>query len=193
MRAFFSIPIPDKLRRPISDVAQCLRSSTSMRATWVARENYHITLRFLGDIDPPIAVELEALCKSLGTRIAPFKCTFDRIDAFPSPDRARVVWVGGQAPPALRELSQALAAGLLDLGFPKIRMESLVHVTLARVKDHPDPALPARIASLNPIQPLAVAVHEIRLMESVLTPQGAVYSTVFAAELCGRGQALDAD
>ena len=145
MRAFFSIPIPDPLRRPIDDVAQCLRSSTTMRATWVARENYHITLRFLGDIDPPITVELEALCESLGTTMAPFECTFDCIDAFPSPDRARVVWVGGQAPTALRELSQSLSAGLRNLGFPKPRMESLVHVTVERIKGHPDPALSTHI------------------------------------------------
>lgn len=190
MRTFFSIPIPDLLRGPISDMAQHLRSTTSMRASWVTRENYHITLRFLGDIDPAMTIDLESLCKSLSARIAPFECTFDRVDAFPSADRARVVWVGGQAPAAFRELSHALAAGLAELGFPRTRTEDLVHVTLARVKGHPDPILSTQIDSLNPIEPMRLTVREIRLMESVLTPNGAMYSTLFAVMLQGGGTPL---
>ena len=185
MRAFFCIPMPEQLREPIYEAAEHLRSQTKMRASWVSRQNYHMTLRFLGDIDPALSVDLEFLCRTLCRDIAPFECSLDRIDAFPNVDRARVIWVGGEAPPSFLRLSQALAAGLVDLGFPQSKCESLVHVTLARVKDRPDPALPGLISELNPLAQLKMLVDRIVLMESTLTRHGAVYSPLFSRELRG--------
>jgi len=59
----------------------------------------------------------------------------------------------------------------------------MVHATLARIKDRPDPALPNVISDLNPIEPLSVSVDRIVLMESVLTGRGAVYTPRFTTRL----------
>lgn len=185
MRAFFAIPIRNRLRGTILETAEHLRSQTRMRASWVPQRNFHITLRFLGDIDPELSVDLDDLCRALCKDLEPFECIMDRVGAFPSVDRARVIWVGGEAPPSFRRLSQALSDGLVDLGFPEPRKESWVHVTLARIKDRPDPALPGLISGLNPIAPMKMTVDHIALMESTLTPQGAEYSPLFTARLGG--------
>lgn len=185
MRAFFGIPIQNQLRGTILETAEHLRSQTRMRASWVPQQNYHITLRFLGDIDPELSVDLDDLCRAVCKELEPFECIMDRVGAFPSADRARVVWVGGEAPPSFRRLSQALSDGLVDLGFPEARKESWVHVTLARIKDRPDPALPGLISELNPIAPMKMTVDHIALMESTLTPQGAEYSPLFTTKLEG--------
>jgi len=183
MRAFFCIPIPDPLRGRLHDTAERLRSNTKMRASWVPRQNYHITLRFLGDIDPVLSVNLDELCRILWKDITPFECSLDRVGAFPDADRARVLWVGGEARPPFRRLMQALSTGLVDLGFPRVKIDSLVHVTLARVKDRPDPALPELISRLNPIEPLKMMIDRVVLMESLLTQRGAVYSPLFSVGL----------
>ena len=185
MRAFFCIPIPDPLRGELRDTAERLRNETQMNASWVPRSNYHITLRFLGDIDPALSVRLEDLCRVVCGSIAPFECIFDRVGAFPNINRPRVIWAGGEIPPSFSHLSQTLAAGLVDLGFPNARKESLVHVTLARIKDRPDPGLTGLISELNPIAPLKMTVDRIVLMESTLTQQGARYSPLFTARLEG--------
>ncbi len=185
MRAFFCIPIPVPLRGRLHDTAECLRSQTRMRASWVPQENYHITLQFLGDIDPALSVRLDKLSQTVCKEIAPFECSLDRVGAFPNVNRARVIWVGGDAPPSFHRLTEALSEGLVDLGFPREKKDSLVHMTVARIKDRPDPVLPDVIAKLNPIDPLKMTIDHIVLMKSTLTQQGAVYSPLFTASLQG--------
>jgi len=104
MRTFFGIPIQDQLRGSILETSEYLRSQTRMRASWVRQQNYHITLRFLGDIDPELSVDLDDLSRTVCKDIEPFECIMDRVGAFPGVDRARVIWVGGGVPPSLRRL-----------------------------------------------------------------------------------------
>ena len=164
-------------------MAERLRLATHMRASWVPKDNYHLTLRFLGDIDPSLTVNLDRLCRTVCEDIAPFECILDRLGAFPTVDRARVLWVGGEIPSSFRRLMQALSQGLIDLGFPRTKKEPEVHATLARIKDRPDPALPGVIARFNPIKPMCLAIDKIVLMESTLTAQGAVYTPLFTTKL----------
>lgn len=183
MRAFLCIPIPDQLRATIHRTAEGLRSKTRMRANWVPWKNYHITLRFLGDIDPGLSVRLDKLCRDICCDISPFDCSLDRVGAFPNVDRAQVIWIGGAAPSSLQQLSLALSAGLADLDFPETREEDQVHVTLARIKDRPDSELPSLIANLNPIGPLQMTADRVVLMESTLSSRGAEYSPLFTTKL----------
>jgi len=185
MRAFFCIPIADDHCAMLEQTADCLHSATRMKASWVPRQNYHITLRFLGDIREGSIRDLEEACCVASQPVASFYCVLDRVGAFPSVARARVLWVGGEVPSAFQYLSDGLSQGLLDLGFPQARRDSMVHATLARIKDHPDPALPEVIGQLNPIEPLSVSVDRIVLMESVLTGRGAVYTPRFTMRLVG--------
>lgn len=183
MRAFFCIPIADDHCAMLEQTADRLRSATRMKASWVPRQNYHITLRFLGDIREGSIRDLEEASRVASQTVAPFYCVLDRVDAFPSVERARVLWVGSEAPSAFQCLSDGLSKGLLDLGFPQAKRDSMVHATLARIKDRPDPALPNVISDLNPIEPLSISVDRIVLMESVLTGRGAVYTPRFTTRL----------
>lgn len=183
MRAFFCIPIPAPLRGRLHSIAEGLHAQTTMRASWVPWQNYHITVRFIGDIDPGLSVDLKELCRVLCESIAPFECSLEHVGAFPSIDSARVLWVGGEAPPSFLRLMRVLGEGLADLGFPQTKKDSLIHVTVARVKDRPDPALSSLIAELNPIDPMKMMADRIVLMESTLTQRGAVYTPLFTAKL----------
>jgi RNA 2',3'-cyclic 3'-phosphodiesterase len=183
MRTFFCIPIIDKHRETLAHTAVRVRSTTTMKANWVSQDNYHITLRFLGDTDPALIVDLDHLCCDLAERIEPFECTLDRLGAFPSVDRARVLWAGGDIHPSFQRLSMGLSDGLADLGFPQAKKDSVVHVTLARIKDVPDPPLGRAIEALGPLKPMYVTIDRLVLMESMLTAQGAVYTPLFTTRL----------
>jgi 2'-5' RNA ligase len=185
MRAFFCIPISESVREAIYATAESLRSQTHMRANWVPKANYHVTLHFLGDIDPELTVDLNELCRQLCRGMAAFDCLIDRIGAFPSVERARVLWMGGDAPQQFQDLAQRLSAGLVKLGFPRERREKVVHITLARIVDHPDPALPEILPQMPPIDPATVSVDRVVLMESTLTRSGAVYTPLFTCRLGG--------
>ncbi|MBU1049342.1 RNA 2',3'-cyclic phosphodiesterase [Candidatus Bipolaricaulota bacterium] len=187
MRTFLCIPISERHREFLAHTAMRIRSMTHMRASWVPQDNYHITLRFLGDMDPSLIVDLDRCCRDVAARIGPFECTLDRIGAFPSPDRARVIWVGGALSPSFERLAHKLSSGLSELGFPPTKRESVIHATLARIKDRPDPVLPEVISQLSPIQPLSVVIDRMVLMESTLTAQGSAYTPLFTKPLGGTG------
>lgn len=185
MRAFFCIPIPELPAAAVQHIADRLRSATGMRASWVPWQNYHITLRFLGEIDRDLVADLEELCRDVGEAVAPFQCDLDHVGAFPAIEKAKVLWVGAPISAAFQTLASALSSGLLDLGFPQKKHASVIHTTLARIKDRPDPTLPSVIADVNPIPPITLPMDQIVVMESVLTPRGAVYTPLVTAKLVG--------
>jgi 2'-5' RNA ligase len=179
MRAFFCIPADSKLKERIGSIASRLRDATRMRASWVRPENYHLTVRFLGEIDPMSTLELDELCRRVAIAVSPFDVFLDRVGAFPSFERARVIWVGGAAPSAYVALASSLNERLREMGFPKDRNETVAHVTLARVKGAPDPELPGSIDAMNPLPGWPLRADRIVLMESRLTPRGAIYTPLF--------------
>ena len=90
MRSFVCITLPQELRVRLEKTAGGLRRSTTVRASWVPVDNFHITVQFLGEIDPMLTVELQRRLNERIGRHAPFDLTLDRISAFPSADRPRV-------------------------------------------------------------------------------------------------------
>ena len=185
MRAFFCIPLGPEIAAAIGRIAASLRRATAVHARWVRTENYHVTLRFLGEIDPLLTVDLEQAARRICAKRAPFGLPLDRIGAFPSIERARVLWVGGDAPEFLG-LTSSLHRELDRLGFPAERKSDLAHVTLARIKDRPDRRLAEALFENTADAGLAVVADRIALMQSELTPSGAVYTPLFVTRFKGR-------
>jgi len=185
MRAFFCIPIKPDTASSIGRIARDVRERSGMRASWVRAQNYHVTLRFLGEIDPLLTVELERIGRRAAERIEPFPLSLDRLGAFPSPESARVLWIGGDAPPAFHGLASSLRHELGRLGFPAERDAAVAHVTLARIKGRPDPDLPRLLDECRPARGLPVSADRLILMESVLMPDGPAYTPLFAVRLAG--------
>ena len=186
MRAFFCIPLQPQIAASIDRIAKEVREAVRMRASWVRRENYHVTLRFLGEIDPSLTVDLERISRRVAGRLKPFTQDLDRLGGFPSAERARVLWVGGDASPVFQGLSSSLHHELQVLGFPPERKPIVAHVTLARIKGRPDPRLLRIVDEWSSSSPLLIRADRVVLMESVLTSAGAVYSPLFTTRLQGR-------
>ena len=191
MRAFFCVPLKPDVASAIHRVAREVRDATEMRASWVRRENYHVTLRFLGKIDPLLTVELERIGARLAARLEPFELPLDRLGCFPSAERARVLWIGGDASPAFHGLATSLHHELRELGFPSERKPTVAHVTLARIKGRPDARLSRVLDGVVLPAGLAARADRITLMESVLSPAGAMYTPLFNKPF--RGSGSDAD
>lgn len=91
-------------------------------------EDLHITLVFLGDLDPQRRACAEEAADRV--RAAPFSLSLNRFGCFP---RARVLWCGAsERPQSLLDLLHALNSGLLGCGFRPERRPFEPHVTLAR-------------------------------------------------------------
>ncbi len=186
MRAFFCLPLAGDVRAVVGRAADRIRRETHMAASWVDPSNYHVTLRFLGEIDPALTVELKSLAAQAAAECAPFSLGLRSIGAFPSLDRARVLWVGGETPDGFLGMAQALELGLTGLGFPAEPKSAVAHVTIARLKGPPDERLGEVVARIGALATCDCAPGTIVLMQSELTPRGAQYTPLFSVPIPGQ-------
>jgi 2'-5' RNA ligase len=185
MRTFLCLPIDSSTREALGTLSEELRQLVQVRASWVPAENLHVTVRFLGEIDPMLTVELEQICRPVAGQIAPFDLSIDRLGVFPAPERPRVLWAGGEAPSVFHHLVSSINEGLSQLGFPEERKKPVAHVTLARIKGRADRSIMQAINSLVDQLGWTLRVNKLVLMESRLTSHGAVYNPLFTLTLGG--------
>jgi 2'-5' RNA ligase len=152
----------------------------------VRGENLHLTLRFLGNLEPAALEKVREAVAVAGTAVAPFTVEVGGLGGFPSGRRPRVVWAGVIAGgERLRALHAALEAALVARGIAGEGQAFHPHVTLARARDPRgagglESALGARLRFGE------VRVAAIHLMRSELDPRGARYSVLAEATLGDR-------
>ncbi len=150
---------------------------------WVAPDNVHLTLKFLGGVDE---TRLPAIVAGL-TAAAAGQRTFDLVlhglGAFPTPARARVVWAGVAAGArALEALAARVEEALAPLGVPRETRPFAGHVTLGRARaPRTNPRLAAALDAARALGGQGVA--RVSLMRSDLSPRGARYRELAAAAL----------
>jgi 2'-5' RNA ligase len=167
-------------------------SSADLRAhaaelpvSWVAPENLHITVKFLGRIDETrVPAVIEALHTAATGRHA-FDLEIVSLGAFPSPTRPRVLWAGvteGETP--LAALAAAVDDALAPLGFPRETRAFTAHVTLARVREpRRTPALAEALAAAAARRFGRLTIEHVALMRSDLSPRGARYTALSTVPL----------
>jgi 2'-5' RNA ligase len=134
-------------------------------ARWVPRENWHVTLKFLGQTWPRLQRWVEEQVAEAAQTSSPVAGTLTGLGSFPSAARGRVLWAG------MSDDSGAFAriAGRLDEGLRReFRPESrgfAPHVTVAR--SEPPLRLPPSFAE-TPLEPVAFTVERIVLFRSHL-------------------------
>jgi 2'-5' RNA ligase len=169
----------------LAEVSTNLRRQVQVPASWVRPENYHVTVRFLGEIEPILTVDLETLCRRITEAIPAFDLSIDRLGAFPSSARPRVLWAGGDAPPAFSDLTEELNRELGSLGFPEERKETVTHITLARLKGPDDGSVDQAFRAVGRLAPRALRADRLVLMDSELGADGSRYTPLFSRSFGG--------
>jgi len=182
VRLFYCVELGDDVRAGIARSARSLQAR--IRAgTWVAPENLHVTLRFLGEVGEDLVPSLEELGAEASSQLTPFELRFDRFGAFPSPSRARVLWAGPTVDSApFAALAHRIEEGVQALGFPPERRPAHPHVTLARLRVPQD--LAPALAEAPPPD-LQAWVDDLTLMASELRPEGPLYTPLARWSLGG--------
>ena len=102
-------------------------------ARWVEPENYHVTLRFMGDIEAGTAREVVSALGETAPR-GPVEVTFEALDSFGG-RQPRVVMVRAVPTPALAELQAEQEQLLRRIGLPPESKRFVPHLTLARLRN----------------------------------------------------------
>lgn len=164
-RMFFALWPDESVRLALARAAMVIPPGDAARASWVRTERYHLTLAFLGEIEPRQAEAAERAASEI--RVRPFRLQLDTVGHFEGPN---VVWIGPQGLPAeLTQLKAELDRELLRFGLPVVAGKFTPHITCMRgVREAPD-APPVRIDW---------TVSEFVLVKSVLKPGMSRYRIV---------------
>lgn len=178
MRAFFAVPLPADLRQSLGALqSEWGRKTGGIR--WVRTDSLHVTLRFLGAIEPPTAAALGAGLGARPPAVPPFLLEVRGAGCFPDARAPRVVWVGiGRGAGELEVLSRHLEEAIRGVGLPEEGRPFSPHLTLGRVRGRPDRELASLCRSVADRTWGEFRVEEFLLMESQLTPEGARHREV---------------
>jgi 2'-5' RNA ligase len=183
MRLFVALDIDPEIRERITQFRDEMRTvAPSVR--WVGPETFHITLQFLGETEKLDEIKT-ALASATGT---PITLTFRGTGFFPTPQRARVFWVGIESDEHLQALVNKIGDALAPLGFKREQEVYHPHLTLARggsgrpqskPGDRPAPGL-QQVRTKLEAMPLpefgTMTAHDFTLYQSTLTPKGSRYT-----------------
>lgn len=170
----------------LNDAVEKLRSGAGGVA-WVASDNLHLTLKFLGGVEPD---RMERVATALATAAAggtPFDLALRGLGAFPSPTRPRVIWAGvARGGAELAALAGEVEKLLAPVGFAREERPFSAHVTLGRVREpRRDPALATALGAAATREYGGFRVESVALMRSDLSPRGARYSVLGSWTLGG--------
>lgn len=181
-----AILLPDAVRAALA--AEIDRLATRARdVAWVAPENLHLTLKFLGGVEPDRLEQVAAALGAAAAAAGPFELALRGLGAFPSPDRPRVVWAGVHAGgPAVAALAARVEDALGPLDFPREARAFSAHVTLGRIREpRRRAALGAALAAGAEKDFGRFRVGQMALMRSDLSPRGTRYTALASWPLRG--------
>jgi 2'-5' RNA ligase len=135
MRLFVAVEIPERQKRSVDKAIQSLRMALVGAVRWVPRENWHATVKFLGEVPDDRLPEVCAILAAAGSASPPTTTSLTDVGAFPSLGRARVLWVGLDDPGGrLASLAAALETAFGEAGFRQESRALHPHLTLARIR-----------------------------------------------------------
>jgi 2'-5' RNA ligase len=180
VRSFIAIYPPDSVIAKVEAAQTQLRTLIADRAVrWTKREQIHLTLQFLGSIERTRLNAFQSVLEHVSSAIKSFQIRGETIGCFPSNKHPGIIWVGlaGELNP-LQSVKEKLDDALGELGYVPEEREFHPHLTIGRVaklKTSDAQRLAKGILKFERVQFGEWPVREIHLMQSVLSPKGAVY------------------
>lgn len=183
MRLFVALDLPEEVHHRLRDLIARLTKQCS-DARWVRPEGMHITLKFIGHVDPAKADAIRLALQPVRSH-APVEMRIRGMGFFPNERRPRVVWCGVDATPNLAELAAQIERSLEPLGIEPESRAFTPHLTLARINEES-----LRRAQIEKLVEAAKKLEnasfgsaresEFYLYESITKPSGAEYKRLQA-------------
>lgn len=188
IRSFIAIELPQNVKNGLAKLLSELGKTRHPFVKWVNSESIHLTLKFLGNIPFKQVAEINRLMEEAVQGTLPFHLEVSELGAFPNLKRPRVLWVSIKGEiDTLLSLQQSIDSALAPLGFTEEKRPFTPHLTLARLRERTSPAerkiFAELVMSTNFESSYPLEVKTISLMRSQLTPEGAIYTRLFALKL----------
>ncbi len=179
IRSFVSIDIEDEAI--LSRVESIMGSLSSLGGDLkpVEPENIHLTFKFLGYVTPGKLTEVKSALSQV--RFEPFVLEIKGAGAFPNLKRMNVIWIGvGEGWTNAEQIFEQPEKLLHEAGFTRETRPFSPHISIARVRSgRKRDEIAAFLGHISDESLGSFSVDRIRLKQSVLSPSGPTYSTLF--------------
>ena len=182
MRTFIAIELEEEVKDHLAEV-QAETQKLCRKGNFTPKENFHLTLHFLGEVEEGDLEYLQDAMYETARRNRPFTLTLEKIGFFPRGNKG-ILWAGLEKSTHLQRLFSTLEKSLEQQGFARERKGLSPHITLGREAEPHRSFLDVQ-KSVR-VEPMKLAVKSIALMESVRKGPKLVYVPLFRQDLIGR-------
>ncbi|MBN1293228.1 MAG: RNA 2',3'-cyclic phosphodiesterase [Candidatus Latescibacteria bacterium] len=180
MRTFIAIEMPEEIRQKVGDYIDSISGMVD-NIKWVAPENLHFTIKFIGEVNKSDLRELMGCIETTASEFTPFSMGLYGLGFFPSEIKPRVVWIGADGgADHLLEVFQTLENCLEKVGYDRDSRTFSPHLTIGRAKKDKNVVVPEGLPEFEPVR---FEISSIALIKSTLTPQGPIYEKTFESKL----------
>jgi len=191
VRVFVAVDIGDAVRREAARVVSALQmkleaAKTPPKVVWVKPAALHVTIRFLGEVQPD---EVERIKRLLADPIAmaPFEVQWRGIGTFPNNRHPRALWLGvikgaAQLAAIEAEISKRLTGAAVEIDDRAL----LPHLTLGRVKMAGGGIDWPKVLQSAEVKNAASFIDRVTLYQSKLSQYGPHYTEIVSAALIDR-------
>jgi 2'-5' RNA ligase len=185
LRTFIAVETPRAVQEAADRLAKRLQAAGA-DVRWVAAQNLHFTLKFLGDV---AAERTPEICRAVAQAAAaqePFEVEIRGAGAFPALRRPRTLWLGSAAgKEPFCDLQAKVDKELRKLGFAREHRAFEPHLTIGRVRDgrHGLEQLARLLEEERDFAAGSMSVTELVTFSSELSPRGSIYTPLGRAAL----------
>ena len=192
IRAFLAIRLPDDVTAALGHLTDQMAQARVGGLKPVRPENMHLTLKFFGNINARQVESIVDTVTHTAESIRPFTLRLGNVGAYPNNRSPRVLWVGldGDVAP-LQDTHRRIESALGQIAIKPDSREFRPHLTIARIRDRTPHNERRRAAealfSAEFRSGLSVPVNRLRLMRSILQPEGPQYTSLAEIPMGGTG------
>jgi 2'-5' RNA ligase len=188
-RSFFAVELSRGIAEGVRRIQAGLREHTT-GVSWTRPEGIHLTLKFLGDVDPDRIEGIASKAEAGAWTIGPFSIGVRGCGGFPNPRNLRVIWIGVEEPSGLlKELQARVEQGMEELGFAREGRAYTPHLTIGRLRSGKGKGDVAQaLEAMKACDLGTMEVRELCLFRSLLKPTGAEYTKLKVIPLTGMSQ-----
>jgi 2'-5' RNA ligase len=169
IRLFVALDLPPELKTQLALLAGGIPG-----AKWVPAENYHLTLRFIGEVQNWRAQEVDEALAQIRAR--PFELALKGAGMFEKGGRVQSLWIGTERNDGLSFLQCKIETALQRIGLEPERRRFAPHVTLARTDKAAPEKLISWVQAHNLFRATPIMVEHFTLFSSQLGKQASVYT-----------------
>jgi RNA 2',3'-cyclic 3'-phosphodiesterase len=189
-RLFVAIPVPDAVREEILRVQRELQPLAPRgMIRWTKPEQFHLTLRFLGDVSSDRVAALQESVRTICSGASPLHLRAQDVGFFPNPRSPRVIWIGiTDGENRLVDLQRKIEAAVQPFTAEQGGERFAGHVTLGRFKQAGHLKIKALTDHAEAMKSRTLGewtAREIEIIRSELSPAGARHTLLAAFPLGG--------